>query len=216
MNKQAAAIRQQAGGLRRNSSAALLLSVATAASGTSESEGADSVSRAGLPISRQASSAALFPSGGIAKQPAVLASRARRPSLLGLAPPLVPSLHALPENDAYLGPPKPHRRTSSFAMSSPTATRRGSLEREAGVNTTPLTAQAIFTDARLTEPEILDQNRELPVEVSRLSTSGSLEAASSSLQGPLPVVLVSALAQLRRPPPFSLLIHAFPGVSQQP
>ena len=195
MNKQAAALRQQAGGMvsRRSSSAALLLSAVNAAGGgTTEGEGAGLVSRSGPPISRQASSVSLFPSGGIARQPSVLASRGRRPSLLGLAPPLVPSLHALPENGAYLGPP---RRTSSFVMSSAATTRKGSAEREATTETNmPASLQSDVLDASLREPEPVDEN--MPLEVSRISTSGSLETASSSLQGmaPLPVVQVSCIS----------------------
>lgn len=184
LNKQAAFLRQQAGGLRRNSSAALLVPSAATAAGTrtSEGDGASLVSRAGSPISRRASSAALFPSGGIARQPSVSASRARRPSLLGLAPPLVPSLHAVPEHDAYLGPPKPQRRSGEFAMSG-TSTRKSSFEGLAG-DSLPLTAQISVLDASLVEPEVVDQGRASPVELHRLSTSGSLEAASVN---PIPV-----------------------------
>ena len=184
LNKQTAALKQQSSASisRRNSSAALLL---TAANGAADSEGAGWVSRPGFPISRQSSSSLLVPGGSLYKQPAVLSGgRTRRPSLLGL-PSMPASLHALPENDAYLGPPRAGspRRTSSFLTSSGTITRKGSQDHETSndlfMPVVNLTAQSDVMDASLLEPEILDHTTRLPLEVSRRSTSlENFEAAS--------------------------------------
>ena len=183
LHKQTAGLKQQGSASisRRNSSTALLL---TAANGAADSEGAGSVSRPGFPIS-QPSSSMLVPGGSLYKQPSLLSSgRTRRPSLLGL--PSVPaSLHALPENDAYLGPPRARspRRTSSFLTSSGTVTRKGSLDHESSsdpsVPVVNLTAQSDVMDASLLEPEILEHIIRQPLEVSRRSTSlENLEVAS--------------------------------------
>lgn len=179
----------------RNSSATLLL---TAADGATDSEGAGSVSRSGFPISRQSSSSMLVPGGSLYKQPAVQSGgRTRRPSLLGLPP-----MHALPENDAYLGPPKAKspRRTSSFLTSSGPVTRKGSLDLDHEAISdfcmplVSLTAQSDVMDASLLEPEIVperDHTTSQPLDVSRRSTSGSFEVASAiggtSLGAPPPV-----------------------------
>lgn len=202
LDKQTAGLKQQSSASisRRNSSAALLL---TAASGA-DSEGAGSVSRPGFPISRQASSSSLLmPGGSLYKPSAVLSGgRTRRPSLLGL-PSMQVSLHALPENNAYLGPPP--RRTSSFLTSSGTVTRKGSLDHETSNDpTTPLvnlTAQSDVMDASLLEPEILDHAIHQPLEISRRSTSlENFEVAScvstiggTGLVGAVPPVQVSYL-----------------------
>lgn len=194
-NKQTVVLRHQrsASVSRHNSSAALLLTAATgAAGGGSDSEGAGSVSRPGFSISRQSSSSLLLAGG---KQPPVVNSgRTRRPSLLGL-PPIHAGLHALPENDAYLGQPKGSspRRTSSFLTNSGTVTRKGSLDHEAADTVfTPLLnlkAQSNVMDASLLEPEILDRETSVPLNIARRSTSGSWEVpnGSSGLQGPPPV-----------------------------
>ena len=108
-------------------------------------------------------------------------------------------LHALPENDAYLGPPKARtpRRTSSFLTSSGTVTRKGSLDHEASSDVSMplvnLKAQSDFMDASLLEPEILDHSTSVPLEVSRRSTSGSYEVAAGgpSLLGAPPPVQVT-------------------------
>ena len=198
-NKQGPIVKHQksASVSRRNSSAALLL---TAAGGGSDGEGAGLVSRAGFPISRQSSSSMLLPGS---KQPPVLNSgRTRRPSLLGL-PPIHAGLHALPEHDAYLGQPKAStpRRTSSFLTSSGSITRKHSLDHEAANHVSMplvnLKAQSDVMDASLLEPEILDRDTSVPLNISRRSTSGSCEvpSGSSGLQGALPPVPVSCNTQ---------------------
>lgn len=206
MNKQTAGLKQQSGGnvSRRNSSASLLMSAASgAAGGGHDGEGAGLVSRSGFPISRQASSSALSTGGVIHRQPSVLGgSRARRPSLLGVSALHMPSLHALPENDAYLGPPKPRspRKTSSFLTGPPSGsfvTRDVSSEQETIFDPTmPLLPQSDVLDASLMEPEIVEHNMNLPLEISRCSTSGSLEAASGFLQGAAPLAQVRLHAHL--------------------
>ena len=204
LDKQTAGVKQQSSASisRRNSSAALLL---TAASGAADSEGAGSVSRPGFPISLQASSSLLVPGGSLYKQSAVLSGgRTRRPSLLGL-PSMHVSLHALPENNAYLGPPRARspRRTSSFLTSSGTVTRKGSLDHETSNDPSmplvDMTAQSDVMDASLLEPEILDNTTDQPLEVSRRSTSlENCEVAScvstvggTGLMGAVPPVQVS-------------------------
>ena len=179
---------------RRNSSALLL----TAADGGTDSEGAGSVSRSGFPISRQSSSPLLVPGGSLYNPAVQSGGRTRRPSLLGLQP-----MHALPENDAYLGPPKAKspRRTSSFLTSSGPVTRKGSLDLDHEAVSdfcTPLvnlTAQSDVMDASLLEPEIVDHRTSQPLDISRRSTSGSYEVASAmggtSLLGAPPPVQVS-------------------------
>ncbi len=215
--------------LRGNSAAQM--SVASRAAGSShDGEGGGLVSRSGLPISRQSSSSALLP-----RPPSVLGGRARRPSLLGVPPLHMSSLHALPEDDAYLGSPKSRsslRRTSSFLTGPPSSI--GSLERESTLDailplpqakprsprrtssfltgppsgmvtrkgssesmfdaTMPLLPQSNVLDASLMEPEILDHALlNLPVELSRQTTSASMEAASAPLPGPAPVIQVTLL-----------------------
>ena len=216
--------------LRGNSAAQM--SVASRAAGSShDGEGGGLVSKSGLPISPQSSSSALLP-----RPPSVLGGRARRPSLLGAPPLHMSSLHALPENDAYLGSPKSRslrrtssfltgppssigclerestldamlllpqakprspRRTSSFLTGPPsgTVTRKGSAERESMFDgTMPLLPQSNVLDASLMEPEILDHaTLNLPMELSRQTTSASLEAASAPLQGPAPLIQVALL-----------------------
>ena len=157
MHKQTAAVKQQERGhvSRRSSSASLVLSAASNAND-------------GDPIARQTSTSSLYSGGSIQRQPSVMGNRARRPSLLGLPSSHVPSLHALPENDAYLGPPKPRspQRTSSFLTSSGTTIRKKSLERETLFDTTmPMIAQSNVLDASLTGPEILEHSESLPVEL---------------------------------------------------
>lgn len=202
-NKQTGSLKPQSSTSvsRRNSSAALLLTAATgAAGGGADSEGAG-LSRPGFPISRQSSLSMLVPGG---KQPSVLSSgRIRRPSLLGLPSMHVGLLHALPENDAYLGQPSASapRRTSSLLTSSGTVTHKGSLDHEAASNASMplvnLKAQSDFMDASLLEPEILDRSSSLPLNISRRSTSGSSEGPTGacSLQGALPPVQVICSVQ---------------------
>ena len=214
--------------LLRGNGAAQMSVASRAAGGSHDGEGGGLVSRSGLPISRQSSSSALLP-----RPPSVMGGRARRPSLLGVPPLHMSSLHALPENDAYLGSPKSRalrrtssvltglsstgsvereptldamlllpqaksrspRRTSSFLTGPPsgTVTRKGSAERENMFDATML-PQSNVLDASLLEPEILDHAiLNLPIEVSRQTTSASLEAASGPLQGPAPVVQVGLL-----------------------
>jgi len=74
-------------------------------------------------------------------------------------------------------------------------TRKGSAERENMFDATmPLLPQSNVLDASLLEPEILDHAiLNLPIEVSRQTTSASLEAASGPLQGPVPVIQVALL-----------------------
>ncbi len=236
MNKQSVGGKQQNSvSLLRGNSAAQM-SVASRAAGSShDSEGGGLVSRSGLPISRQSSSSALLP-----RPPSALGGRARRPSLLGVPPLHMSGLHALPENDAYLGSPKSRllrrtssfltglpsgivsrngslerestldaivpllqpkprspRRTSSFLTGPPsgTVTRKGSAERESMFDATmPLLPQSNVLDASLTEPEILNHAvMNLSVELSRQTTSASLESASAPLQGPVPVIQVTLL-----------------------
>lgn len=112
-------------------------------------------------------------------------------------------MHALPENDAYLGPPKAKapRRTSSFLTSSGTVTRKGSLDLDHEAISdfcmplVSLTAHSDVMDASLLEPEIVDHTTSQPLDVSRRSTSGSYEVASAmgatSLLGAPPPVQVS-------------------------
>ncbi len=231
MDKQTVGGKQQnTASLLRGNSAAPASVAGRAAGGSHDGEGGGLVSRSGLPISRQSSSSALLP-----RPPSVLGGRARRPSLLGVPPLHMSSLHALPENDAYLGSPnsralrrtssvltgpssigslereptldavlllpqaKPRspRRTSSFLTGPPsgTVTRKGSAERENMFDATmPLLPQSDVLDASLLEPEILDHaTLNLPIEVSRQTTSASLEAASSPLQGPVPLIQVPLL-----------------------
>ena len=198
-NKQTAGLKQRHTDVSRRNSSSLLLTVANGAAGGSDGEGGGSVSRPGFPISRQSSSSMLVPGNSLCKQPSVLGGgRARRPSLLGLPSMLAPSLHALPENDPYLGPPKARtpRRTSSFLTSSGTVTRKGSSDHEipgnASMPLVNLVAQSDVMDASLLEPEILDRISNLPLEVSRRSTSGSFDvsAGSSGLGAPPPVQVI--------------------------
>ena len=207
-NKQTAGLKQRNADVsRRNSSASLLLTAANGAAGGNEGEGGGSVSRSGFPISRQSSSTMLVPGSSLGKQPSVLGGgRARRPSLLGLPSMLAPSLHALPENDPYLGPPKARtpRRTSSFLTSSGTVTRKGSSDQEtpgdAFMPLVNLVAQSNVMDASLLEPEILDRTTNLPLEVSRRSTSGSFDvpAGSSTLGAPPPVQVNYSTKSIQR------------------
>ena len=231
MDKQTVGGKQQnTASLLRSNSAAQMSVASRAACSSHDGEGG-LASWPGLPISRQASSSALLP-----RPPSVLGGRARRPSLLGVPPLHMPSLHALPENDAYLGSPqskslrrtssiltgppssigslerestldamlllpgaKPRspRRTSSFLTGPPsgTVTRKGSNERESMFDATmPLLPQSNVLDASLLEPEILNHaTLNLPVEVSRQTTTASLEAASAPLQGPAPLIQVALL-----------------------
>ena len=231
MDKQTLGWKQQNGTSLSRGNSAAQMSIASRAAGSShDGEGGGLVSMSGLPISRQSSSSALLP-----RPPSVLGGRARRPSLLGVPPLHMSSLHALPENDAYLGSPKSRalrrtssvltglsstgsvereptldamlllpqaksrspRRTSSFLTGPPsgTVTRKGSAERETMFDATmPLLPQSNVLDASLLEPEILDHAiLNLPIEVSRQTTSASLEAASGPLQGPAPVIQVVLL-----------------------
>ena len=201
-NKQTAGLKHRNAGVsRRSSSAALLLTAASGVASGLEVDGPTAISRAAFPISQQASSTMLMPGGSLVKQPSVLGGgRTRRPSQLGLPSMHVPSLlHALPENDAYLGPAKPRspRRTSSFLTSSGPVTRKGSAEFEAPADASMpvvnLTAESDVMDASLMEPEIVDQSTSLPLDLSRRSTSGSYEigAASSSAASAVPLVQVS-------------------------
>lgn len=238
MNKQAAGPKQPSGEVlsRGNSSASLLMS---AAGSSHEGEGGGSVSKSGSPISRQSSLLSVPPGAAAFRQPPVIGGRARRPSLLGVPALHMSSLHALPENDAYLGPlnarsprrtasfltgpptsimsrngslelestfdpmtllplaspRRSPRRTSSFLTGSPTGvlTRKGSAERESAFDATMPPPQNNVLDASLTEPEILDHAiMSLPLDLSRHSTSASLEATAASTQV-LPVVQVSML-----------------------
>jgi len=60
--------------------------------------------------------------------------------------------------------------------------------------TMPLLPQSNVLDASLTEPEILNHAvMNLSVELSRQTTSASLESASAPLQGPVPVIQVTLL-----------------------
>lgn len=153
------------------------------------------------------------PTAPLLKQGSLPSGRGRRPSLLALA-----GLHSLPEHDPYLGPAKAGaspRRTSSFLtgnLSTPLpssyGSRKGSFEDSTAHSATmpmiSLEAQMDVLDASLTEPELVDQRRpeelarsdasHLMVEVSRSSTSGSLEAHAAAAA--LPPVLVSLLCPL--------------------
>ena len=267
MDKQTVGGKQQNTASLLRSNGAAQMSVASRAACSSHDGEGGLASWPGLPISRQSSSSALLP-----RPPSVLGGR-----LLGVPPLHMPSLHALPENDAYLGSPqskslrrtssiltgppssigslerestldamlllpqaKPRspRRTSSFLTGPPssTVTRKGSNERESALDamlllpgakprsprrtssfltgppsgtvtrkgsneresmfdaTMPLLPQSNVLDASLLEPEILDHaSLNLPIEVSRQTTTGSLEAASAPLQGPVPLIQVALL-----------------------
>ena len=231
MDKQTVGGKQQnTASLLRGNSAAQMSAASRAAGSSNDGDGGSLASWSGLPISRQSSSSALLP-----RPPSVLGSRARRPSLLGVPPLHMSSLHALPENDAYLGSPKSRslrrtssfltgppssigslerestldamlllpqakprspRRTSSFLTGPPSGTvTKGSAERESMFDATlALLPQSNVLDASLLEPEILDHAiLNLPMELSRQTTSASLEAASTPLPGPAPVIQVALL-----------------------
>lgn len=147
-------------------------------------------------------------STGSPRQTSPSSGRARRPSFLALS-----GLHSLPEHDPYLGPPKPknspRRISSSFLtgnLSTPPpgscGSRKGSFEdstaHSASMPMISLTAQINILDASLTEPEVIDQTgpadpANLLVELSRSSTSGSLEAHASAAAAAVAPVLVTAL-----------------------
>lgn len=150
-----------------------------------------------------------IPTGSIPKQGSLPSGCARRPSLLALS-----GLHSLPEHDPYLGPPKPKnspRRTSSFMtgnLNTPppgkSGSRKASFEESTAHSAVmpmfSLEAQKDVLDASLMEPELVDQSAppqivradtaHLLVELSRSSTSGSLEAHASAAAA-LPPVLAS-------------------------
>ena len=150
-----------------------------------------------------------IPIGAIPKQASLPSGRARRPSLLALS-----GLHSLPEHDPYLGAPKPKnspRRTSSFMtgnLNTPPPGKSGSRKTSFEESTAhsavmpmfSLEAQKDVLDASLMEPELVDQSAppeivradtaHLLVELSRSSTSGSLEAHASAAAA-LPPVLAS-------------------------